>query len=205
MLDHEQRKYKRCFHRVMSGIERGGELRFLTLTSSTSSPLDIQRSWRKLYMRMVRRQMITGYIKVTEITKSGLLHLHVLFRGSYVAQAWLSKVWSSIHGAEVVDIRKAYGKSGVGRYMAKYMSKGGERYSWSYGWVYRGFAGVWMEAKRVVRQRSPAGDLGRNMANLLAFWRSHLRCRSSGVGWLQLVWAGIDKRPAAVKMEVSCQ
>lgn len=174
---HEQRRYKRCFHRVMSGVEKGGELRFMTLTSSPSSPVDIQRSWRKLCARMMRRKMITGYIKVTEKTKSGLLHLHVLFRGTYVAQAWLSETWKAIHGAEVVDIRRAYGKKGAAGYLAKYMSKAGERYSWSWGWVYRGFAGVWQRAKAVVRIlkiRQPA-RVGEYYTALFRLWAGHLR------------------------------
>lgn len=173
----ESRRYKRCFHRVMSGVEKGGSLRFLTLTSSPCSPVDIQRSWRCLYMRLKRRGVITGYIKVTERTRSGLLHLHVLFRGSFVAQTYLSMVWKQIHAAEVVDIRRAYGKHGVARYLAKYMSKAGERYSWSWEWVYRGFAGVWGRAKSVVRKmgRRQPSRLGEFYSALFRLWRGHLR------------------------------
>jgi hypothetical protein len=140
-------KSKRCFHRVLSGITRGGSLRFLTLTSSNDAPVDIQRSWRKLYMRMLRRGLITGYIKVPEYTESGHLHLHVLFRGSYIAQSLLSYWWSEIHDSEVVDIRsvKCHGNpKKVANYMAKYMSKNSAgRYSWSWGWVWKGFCRDW--------------------------------------------------------------
>lgn len=171
----ELRRYKRCFHRVMSGIERGGQLRFLTLTSSPESPTDIQRSWRKLAARMQRRRMLAGYIKVTELTRSGLLHLHVLFRGSYVEQAWLSRVWLEIHRAPVVDIRKAFGTTGAAGYLAKYMSKAGERYSWSWSWVYKGFAGIWQRAKqivRIMRHRHPDRDC---WGALFRLWRGHVR------------------------------
>jgi len=145
-------KSRRCYHRVMSGLERGGKLRFLTLTSSNDSPQDIQKSWRALYMRMKRRGLIQGYIKVPEFTQSGKLHLHVLFRGDYVAQKLLSKWWSEIHQASVVDIRafKPDGsKRRVASYMAKYMSKEmAGRYSWSWGWVWRGFCRHWTLYKR---------------------------------------------------------
>lgn len=194
--NHELRRYKRCFHRVMSGIEKGGSLRFLTLTSSPGSPLDIQRSWRRLQMRMARRKLIEGYIKVTERTKTGLLHLHVLFRGSYVAQAWLSHVWKEIHNAEVVDIRKAYGKRGAAGYLAKYMSKAGERYSWSWGWVYRGFAGVWQRAKQIVRiLRHRAPDRGSEFYGaLFRLWRGHLRSGSHPEAWLGFLTSTLDRR-----------
>ena len=145
-------KSRRCYHRVMSGLERGGSLRFLTLTSSADSPADIQRSWRALYMRMKRRGLIQGYIKVPEYTKEGRLHLHILFRGSYVSQVLLGKWWEEIHKAYIVDIRayRPYGsKRGVASYMAKYMSKeSAGRYSWSWGWVWRGFCRHWTLYKK---------------------------------------------------------
>ncbi len=136
----------------MSGLERGGSLRFLTLTSSLDAPADIQRSWRALYMRMLRRGLISGYIKVPELTKAGKAHLHILFRGKYIAQKLISQWWAEIHKSGVVDIRafRPYGgKRRVANYMAKYMSKeSAGRYSWSWGWVWRGFAGHWTLWKR---------------------------------------------------------
>lgn len=145
-------KSKRCFHRVMSGITRGGSLRFLTLTSSPQAPGDIQKSWRALYMRLLRRGLISGYIKVPETTESGMVHLHILFRGKYISQAVISYWWEQIHQSPVVDIRllKAYGNNKrIASYMAKYMSKElSGRYSWSWGWVWRGFCRDWQLYKR---------------------------------------------------------
>lgn len=192
---HERRRYRRCFQRVMSGIEKGGKLRFLTLTSSPASPVDIQRSWRKLYGRMRRRNLITGYIKVTERTKSGLLHLHVLFRGSFVAQEWLSRVWKEIHGAEIVDIRMAYGRTGAAGYLAKYMSKAGERYSWSWEWVYRGFTKTWLAAKRVLtilRHRAPA-RAGEFYGAFFRLWRGHVRALTPPDLFLGLLTRSLDR------------
>jgi len=145
-------KSRRCYHRVMSGLERGGSLRFITLTSSPNAPDDIQKSWRALYMRLQRRGLIKGYIKVPEITQAGKLHYHILYRGSYISQRLLSRWWSEIHQSPIVDIRsfRPYkGKKPIASYMAKYMSKeSAGRYSWSWGWVWRGFAGHWTCYKR---------------------------------------------------------
>jgi hypothetical protein len=143
----QSQKSRRCYQRVMSGLERGGQLRFLTLTSSPESSKEIEASWRALYMRLKRRGLIQGYIKVPELTQAGRAHLHVLFRGSYVSQKLISLWWSQIHHASIVDIRavKAHGsKRNVAGYMAKYMSKeAAGRYSWSWGWVWKGFCKDW--------------------------------------------------------------
>lgn len=171
-------KSRRCYHRVISGIERGGELRFLTLTSGPDSPPDIQRSFRALYMRLKRRGLIEGYIKVPEYTRKGRQHLHVLFRGQYIAQVTLSRWWNDIHRAPVVDIRKVYyhhSPRKVASYMAKYMSKErAGRYSWNWTWVWRGFCRDWQRLKRLFNLRYHLG-LPWPDANLILWWRWWLK------------------------------
>jgi hypothetical protein len=145
-------KRKRCYHRVISGLKRGGTVRFLTLTSSDAAPADIQRSWRCLYMRCLRRGLIIGYIKVPEQADDGRKHLHILFRGKFIDQQWLKAQWSQIHNSQVVDIRLVKFKGDARRvagYMAKYMSKrSAGRYSWSWSWVWKGFCQDWTHYKR---------------------------------------------------------
>jgi hypothetical protein len=162
----------------MSGLERGGSVRFLTLTSSPDAPADIEKSWRALYMRLKRRGLITGYIKVPEFTKEGRMHVHILFRGSYVAQALLSAWWADIHKSPVVDIRsfRPYtGKKRTASYMAKYMAKeGAGRCSWSWGWVWRGFVGDWQRLKRFW-SKLPFYNEPRSYAWLLSQWACWLK------------------------------
>jgi len=154
IFDNRSQKSRRCYHRVISGIERGGVLRFLTLTSSNESPDTCQKSFRALYMRLKRRGLLEGYIKVPERSKNGKQHLHVLFRGSYLEQALISKWWQDIHLAKIVDIRRVKGgrtPRQLASYMAKYMSKENlYRYSWNWGWVWRGFVGDWKKLKKLV-------------------------------------------------------
>lgn len=148
-------KSKRCYHRVISGIERGGRLRFLTLTSSDAAPEDIQRSWRKLYMRLKRRGLLDGYIKVVEQAPDGRKHLHILIRGPFIKQAIIKAMWNDIHRSSIVDIRLLKPRrtpAMMASYMAKYMSKEhAGRYSWSWPWVWRGFVRHWTILKRYVR------------------------------------------------------
>jgi hypothetical protein len=191
--DKRTAKSRRCYHRVISGLERGGKFRFLTLTSSNQSPDTCQRSWRVLYMRLKRRHLVEGYIKVPEASKNGKQHLHVLFRGEYIAQAMLSEWWQEIHRAKVVDIRQVHKKRGkrhLAAYMAKYLSKENFfRYSWSWNWVWRGFVKDWTKLKRGVRDICEMSDLKFTPA-LLFLWRLVLK-KGRQEGWPILVEQGV--------------
>lgn len=173
-------KSRRCYHRVISGLERRGDFRFLTLTSSADSPDTCQRSFKTLYMRLKRRNLIYGYIKVPELSKSGKQHLHVLFRGRYVEQALISDWWQEIHHAKVVDIRRVNSSRSprcIAGYMAKYMAKAlFFRYSWSWGWVWKGFVKDWKKTCRLWRHLN---DLGMNLpfSECLRWWHLWL------IGW----------------------
>jgi len=174
-------KSRRCYHRVISGIERGGRLRFLTLTSSADSPDTCQRSFRALYMRLKRRGLIKGYIKVPETSKNGKQHLHILFRGSYIEQALISKWWDEIHHAKVVDIRAVnyhQNRRKIASDMASYMSKPNLlRYSWNWDWVWRGFCKDWTQLKRRIWALTKAGCYT-PFQDVIRFWTSCLRCGS---------------------------
>lgn len=146
------KKSRRCFHRVISGIKRGGNIRFMTLTSSDAAPGDMQRSWRCLYMRLKRRCLVQGYIRVPEVSEHGRQHLHILFRGSYIEQIMIKSMWQQIHKSSIVDIRLVRTDKDprrVANYMAKYMNKEvAGRYSWSWWWVWPGFCRDWAIYKR---------------------------------------------------------
>lgn len=171
-------KSKRCYHRVISGVERGGRLRFLTLTSSDAAPEDIQRSWRKLYMRLKRRNLLDGYIKVVEQAPDGRKHLHILIRGPFIKQAIIKAMWTDIHQSSIVDIRLVKPRrtpAAMASYMAKYMSKEhAGRYSWSWAWVWRGFVGHWTILKRYVRWCYYDKDVN-PMPMVLKLWRFYLK------------------------------
>lgn len=168
-LDNEyisaRKRYRRMFHRVMSGMERNGNVRLLTLTSSTSTR-DFQKDFRKLYMRLQRRGMLVDYIRVPEKTKSGLRHDHVVFRGSYIEQVWLSKQWNEIHNSPVVDIRRVRGARGIANYLANYLAKApAGRYSYSWGWVWKGFVKSWEDLKKY------GWEVGASFTEVLTCWR----------------------------------
>jgi len=189
-----ERKHSRCFQRVMSGLEKGGTLRLITLTSSPDAPQDIQRSWRKLQMRLKRRGIMVDYIKVHEETKRGAGHLHICFRGSYIEQRYLSYLWGIIHSSTIVDIRAVRttkkDKKGVANYLAKYMSKEfSRRYSWSWGWVYKGFVTTWLSALRTYRRYEYFQPQKASFYHFLSLWKSHLRTGTTAAVFLDQLTA----------------
>ena len=176
-------KSRRCFQRVASGLEFDGDLRFVTLTSTRESSPELQRHFRALMMRLKRRGLVTGYIRVPEYTKSGLAHLHLLCRGRYIDQLVLSQLWQEIHGAKIVDIRKVrdlHGRRQMANEMAKYMAKqGAGRYSWDWGWVWPGFCRDWARLKRAWSYWNEcSARLEVSFDALLRTWRYFLRCHS---------------------------
>ncbi|MBA7558370.1 hypothetical protein ES705_51170 [subsurface metagenome] len=165
----EAKRFKRMYHRVRSGLERTGNVRLLTLTSSPGGG-DFQRDFRMLIMRLRRRGLVTDYIRCPEKTRTGLRHDHILFRGSYIEQAYLSYLWGEIHNAPVVDIRRVGGRHRLACYLANYLAKSPSgRYSYSWAWVWKGFSRSWAVLKRASR------DFGWNYKQLLTNWQWCIR------------------------------
>jgi len=137
----------------MSGIEvaysLGERVRIMELTSLHDMELKrFHRLVRALVMRIRRRYGRFEYIGVREFgEKSGMLHAHVLFRGVFIPQSWLSNVWLELSGAFRVYLRELnrWRKERIGAYFVKYFSKKERfgRYWMSWGWVYYGFVRDW--------------------------------------------------------------
>lgn len=146
------RRQKRIYQRVMSGLEmaklKGEHVRFLTLTSSPSSTREISKSFATFVKRARRKFGKFEYVKIQEFTKSGLKHLHTIYRGEYMPQAWISEQWTQIHSAPIVYIErvKTWSK-GLGSYVAKYIAKAEDHahMSTSWNWCYRGSCRDWKD------------------------------------------------------------
>lgn len=134
-------------------------------------------------MRLQRRGLIQAYIKIPELSKNGKQHLHIIFRGEYIAQAMISELWQELHKAKVVDIRQVNrrrSKKDLAAYMAKYMAKDNFfRYSWSWSWVWRGFCKHWERLKRTWRYHQSLG-IKATFQDALLVWRHFLRMKRPG-------------------------
>lgn len=145
-------------------------------------------------MRLKRRGVLADYIRVIELTEAGAEHIHMIYRGDYVDQQLLSHLWNDIHQSPIVDIRKIWGKRSrykrVAGYLAKEMSKQGfRRYSWSWGWVYRGFAMTWRKAKQFHAQARFWSQDQLDFGHFLNLWHLHLRTHSPPDQFLLLLEA----------------
>jgi hypothetical protein len=147
------KKQRRAFQRLMSGLtvgkSRRERLRFMTLTSSLESlGRNLNADFRALKMRVYRKfHFKMKYWKIRTNEGNGVLH--IVFRGKYIPQKWLSEQWAEIHKSPIMDIRSLYetakGLKGIcfyliGNYLAK---QSFERMSWGYSWVWCGFVKTW--------------------------------------------------------------
>ena len=184
------RRRRRCFHRVMSGLERGGCFRVLMLSSEYGDKRKIQRAWRSLVAWAKSRGLLGDYLRVPELTEAGCIHLHVVYRGKFIDRLVLMREWYKLVGGaeympglKYIYLQKLHSRRGLAHYLAKYMAKGNTvagNYSWSWGWVWRGFVRDWHSLVRVWRCANNGwGDFaGRPLELsfkwLLDRWRWHL-------------------------------
>ena len=82
----------------------------------------VAMAWRRRGgVRVGRKYGVFEYCKVRTSEGNGVLH--VVYRGTYIEQKWLSDVWKELHGAYVVDIRKVYGeKKQLAYYLCRYVT-----------------------------------------------------------------------------------
>jgi len=131
------------------GKSRKERLRFLTLTSSPESVgRNLNADFRALKMRIFRKYHFKmKYWKIRTNEGNGVLH--IVFRGKYMPQEWLSKQWAEIHKSPIVDIRSLHetrkGLQGIVYYLiGNYLAKQSfERMSWGYSWVFPAFVTSW--------------------------------------------------------------
>lgn len=129
----------------------------MTLTSSLQSVgRNLNSDFRTLKMRIFRKYHFKmKYWKIRTNEGNGVLH--IIYRGKYIPQQWLSKQWADIHKSPVVDIRSLYetrkGLTGIAFYLVgNYLTKQSfERMSWGYSWVFPAFVSSW---KRLIEKYS---------------------------------------------------
>lgn len=117
---------------VIRQAVNGSPNRFITLTPNPASglepdqmALDMTRAWRDV-VREYRRlwpQREAQYMAVFEATKRGFPHMHILWRGGFMPQKWLSAQMQKRINAPVVWISLIRDKRKAAEYCGKYFSK----------------------------------------------------------------------------------
>lgn len=105
---------------------------FLTLTVNpaafkcrASAAQALVVSFRRLREEIQRTRKLgpIPFIAVFEATEAGWPHLHILWRGPYVPQKWISNFMARRHDSPIVDIRKIRNRKSAAGYVAKYVGK----------------------------------------------------------------------------------
>lgn len=104
--------------------------RFITLTVDPkhwATPRDAYDGTRRKLSDFAKEiRKLRGrfeYLRVLEVTKKGWPHYHFLAHCDYIPQSTLSKIWASLTGAVIVDVRRVEQKTNVFRYVLKYLCK----------------------------------------------------------------------------------
>lgn len=111
-------------------LQKGQPTRFITLTSKPlpgDTPLSLHQRCRPQVSRLMH--LIKSkfghceYACVLETTRRGFPHYHILQRGCFIPQRWLSSTWQRLTGAKIVDIRQVRNTEGTAKYVCKYLLK----------------------------------------------------------------------------------
>ena len=110
-------------------IRAGHAERHITLTLkprpeiSLSGRVAFLRSSFRTLLKLIRAQWgPMEYASVLELQENGSPHLHILQRGCYVSQQWLSRTWLQLTGAWHVHISKATNTRASAHELSKYLA-----------------------------------------------------------------------------------
>lgn len=115
----------------------GQPTRFITLTSKRRPGLTPEAAakqqvhgWQVSVKRWKRLRPGNDcdYMPVFEATKNGWPHLHILWRGPWIDQKWLSSQMDELTGSPVVWVEKIDDSKKAARYIAKYCGKEPHRF-----------------------------------------------------------------------------
>lgn len=111
--------------------------RFITITCRRGShptayeaAIALAKSWRTVVQRWRRLQKHHRgeYLCVFEATKNGWPHLHILWRGHWISQKWLSDQLRSLIASPVCWVERLASKSLVAGYVVKYCGKDAHKF-----------------------------------------------------------------------------
>jgi hypothetical protein len=111
-------------------IIAGKPNRFITLTTDpkllpdpAAAVAHLNRSF-PILIRDIRKNFGPfEFVRVWEFTEKGYPHIHIVARGGFVPQKWISERWAKLGCGKIVDIRAVGKAKDAARYVAKYLGK----------------------------------------------------------------------------------
>jgi hypothetical protein len=116
--------------RLAALTKLAGPNRLLTLTvnpklySSPRQAFEATASFVPELMKVLRKRFgEVEYLRVTEVTKNGFPHYHLLLRSAFIPQPVVKKEWEKLTRATIVDLRQVKESFGAYSYLVKYLTK----------------------------------------------------------------------------------
>lgn len=104
--------------------------KLLTLTTDPSvypSPRDAFERTSAFVPELVRALRVkygsVEYLRVTEQTRRGYPHYHMMVRSDYLPQPVIKKLWIKYTACKIVDVRQTTNHFGAYQYLVKYLTK----------------------------------------------------------------------------------
>lgn len=120
------RKTRALAHRT----EKAKPNRLVTLTvdpklfTSPRAAFDATRRELPEWTKRIRKRFGEyEYLRVTEVTKAGWPHYHMLARSRYIPHAVARDMWWDLTGARIVDVRQVKDSFRCYQYLLKYLTK----------------------------------------------------------------------------------
>jgi hypothetical protein len=118
------------YYKVDVLLSSGNAQRFITLTRAGNTTEEIRLNLQKLVQAIRREGWIFEYSAMIELHLNGQPHIHILQRGDFIPQDWLSKKWETFTaksyqgaGSFIVDIRQIADNQNIKGYLLKYVRK----------------------------------------------------------------------------------
>lgn len=117
---------------LIAEVKEGEPQRLITLTvnpnwfnSPDERASELVKAWRTIRRRFIkmRGKNACEFMAIFEKTKLGEPHLHIVQRGVFISQKWLSAQLQELIGAKIVDIRYVRSSKKVAEYVSKYVGK----------------------------------------------------------------------------------
>lgn len=184
---------------LMLQAKEGEPERFITLTVNPhwfNSPEEraakLVHAWRLIRRRFLKLKPNNQceFLAVFEKTKLGEPHLHIVQRGSFMPQGWLSRQLEELIGAKIVDIRYIRDRKKVMFYVTKYIGKAAQQFaSLKRYWRSKRYLSMSNAEKKRLR------NAGARFFLLDCHWKSYLR-------WVRLKFPDLSVTVKAAGFEI---
>lgn len=158
--------------------------RFITITcragqfgSKEANARAISKAWATIILRWrrINKWHRCEYIAVFEPHESGWPHLHILWKGHWIAQQWLSMQMAELLNSPVVHVSRIKGPRSAAFYVAKYFSKGPEKFGKSKRyWTSKKWPKLLtIDAEKAYHKGFPTAIVQQRIEDIIAEWTRH--------------------------------